>query len=258
MAFDPTNITGLAAWFDASDAATLFTDTAGVTPVSSDEDLVRRWEDKSGEGVVVTEATNAPAYRTAVQDGKSIVRFDGTDDKLAKGSGLFGSAVTEIGVFIVGKQTMKGAYMLSMIGASHLALYGVRQSQWGAYITAGGATDLRKLDRQLLSDDISAFHCMAMLWRGNDIVMSRLDGKESHGRVHTSGGVPVLRTFRPNPIASLTLTTNLSFGNWSTIFQVCDIAEVLIYSGTEIMQRYQEAEAFLIDKWGLAYTTEQI
>jgi len=46
-------------WFDASDMSTLWQDSAGATPVTAVEQPVGRWADKSGRGIIATQATAA-------------------------------------------------------------------------------------------------------------------------------------------------------------------------------------------------------
>jgi hypothetical protein len=100
--FSPADIAGLALWLDASDAATLFQDAAGTTPAVADNDPVGRWADKSGNGRHVTQATagSRGTLKTAVQNGRGVVRFDGTADHLTSSSQLL-SGVTGLSVFLV-------------------------------------------------------------------------------------------------------------------------------------------------------------
>jgi hypothetical protein len=71
-AFAPDDISDLALWLDASDAATI----NGGNP--SDDDPVGVWADKSGNAydAVQTEAENRPVYKTGVQNGLAGVRVD--------------------------------------------------------------------------------------------------------------------------------------------------------------------------------------
>lgn len=77
---DPTDLASLVAWYDFSDATTLFTD-AGTTPVSSDGDLIYQANDKSGNNNHVVQATDTkrPAYKIGIQNSKSVSRYDGGD-----------------------------------------------------------------------------------------------------------------------------------------------------------------------------------
>lgn len=54
------------AWYDPSDLSTLWKDTAGTTPVTSDGDAVARIDDKSGNGYHLIQPTlaNRPIYKT--------------------------------------------------------------------------------------------------------------------------------------------------------------------------------------------------
>jgi hypothetical protein len=75
--FSPSDIAGLLLWLKA-DAIT------GL----NDGDPVVTWPDSSGNGRDATQgaAGNRPTYETAVLNGKPVVRFDATDDRLATAS----------------------------------------------------------------------------------------------------------------------------------------------------------------------------
>ena len=70
------------AWYDPSDLSTLFQDSAGTTPVTSDGDPVGKILDQSGNGNHLTQTTAAarPLYKTS--GGLHWLDFDGTDDWL--------------------------------------------------------------------------------------------------------------------------------------------------------------------------------
>lgn len=74
------------AWYDPSDLSTMWKDTAGTTPVTSDGDLVARIDDKSGNGFHATQSTEAarPLYKTS--GGLHWLELDGSDDVLSSGA----------------------------------------------------------------------------------------------------------------------------------------------------------------------------
>jgi hypothetical protein len=53
-------------WYDAQDLSTMFTDTAGTTPVTTNGDLIARWNDKGTDADHATQSTSGdrPTYRT--------------------------------------------------------------------------------------------------------------------------------------------------------------------------------------------------
>jgi hypothetical protein len=81
--FDPLSITGLLAWWDASDATTLYDATSGGSLVAADG-AVARWEDKSGNGYHATDADSSrrPLRRTSIVNGLDVLDFDGENDRL--------------------------------------------------------------------------------------------------------------------------------------------------------------------------------
>lgn len=104
--FSPLDLgSTLAAWWDFSDAETLFTD-AGTTPVDSDGDAIYQANDKSGNDRHLIQSTeaNRPLYKTAIQNELSVARFDGTNDSLA--TAAFSFALGDRTLFIVAKEAV--------------------------------------------------------------------------------------------------------------------------------------------------------
>ena len=88
-------------WLDASDANTLYDATVGGSLVAANG-AIARWEDKSGNARHATQSTGVsqPLRKTAIQNGKDVVRFDGANDKMA--TSAFNKAAA-LSVFIVTK-----------------------------------------------------------------------------------------------------------------------------------------------------------
>jgi hypothetical protein len=73
--FTHASVTGLQAWYDASDASTLYDATSGGSLVAADG-AVARWEDKSGNARHATQATSGdrPLRKAAVYGGRDTLR----------------------------------------------------------------------------------------------------------------------------------------------------------------------------------------
>ena len=71
--FNPRSLSGLAAWFDASVSSSITIQTG-----------VSRWNDLSGNSRHLTQNTtnNQPAYGNVTLNGRSVVTFDGSNDRL--------------------------------------------------------------------------------------------------------------------------------------------------------------------------------
>jgi len=75
--FTPASISGLMSWYDASDTATITDAGAGA---------VSQWNDKSGNGYHLTQATGIqrPTTGTRTINGLNVVDFDGSNDVIAR------------------------------------------------------------------------------------------------------------------------------------------------------------------------------
>jgi hypothetical protein len=78
---DPTDISGLSLWLDASDAASLFTDAGCSSAVSADGDQVVCWHDKSGTNhdALVFSMESGALYHNSVGEminGNSVLKFN--------------------------------------------------------------------------------------------------------------------------------------------------------------------------------------
>lgn len=84
MSFDPATLFSAAqagAWYDPSDLATMFQDTAATNPINAAGQSVARVNDKSGNAKNLTQATASkmPTYQVDGA-GKPYLQFDGIDD----------------------------------------------------------------------------------------------------------------------------------------------------------------------------------
>ena len=100
--FSPASISDLQLWLDATDTSTLYQDSSKTTAVSSDNDPVGCWEDKSGNGFDHDQGTsiNRPTFDTTTM-GLNSLNLDNSVDS-GKGQFLENSTCTDtITMFIV-------------------------------------------------------------------------------------------------------------------------------------------------------------
>jgi hypothetical protein len=155
----PPVTTGMVGWWDASTLA--LADGATVTS----------WPDNSGAGRHMTPVAAGPILKTAVQNGKSVVRFDGTDRILQAA----GSIVVPQHVFAVAKYaaatmpSYNGLFTGSGASDQDILFIGSGGTKWYA---AGGTYTYHKdgvLDATLTAP-MNAFAVMSMsnptLWYG--------------------------------------------------------------------------------------------
>lgn len=92
----PSSVSGLLAWYDASDGATLYDATSGGSQVTTNGNAVKRWEDKHGS-YDATEATNAPVLDTG---SSGSLDFDGSNDQLAVATSFGSRSALTIVAFV--------------------------------------------------------------------------------------------------------------------------------------------------------------
>ncbi len=82
--FLPTDIASLVSWYDADDISTLWTDSARTDQVDANDDVIGSWDDKSGNGNHLLQATTSkkPTYKTNTLNSKPTILGDGVDDSL--------------------------------------------------------------------------------------------------------------------------------------------------------------------------------
>lgn len=231
--FVPTDVAGLAGWYDFSDATTLYTD-AGTTLVSADGDLIHQANDKSGNGRHVIQATSGvrPAYKTAIQNGKSVSRYDGAR-RLRVASLTLNQPNT---VFVVCK--WNGA-----AGNNQIVTDGSVSNQNAFYVPAGGTT--LNMYGGLVG---AAATNITAAWR---IFVAKFNTTASQAWV--DGGAPHLASFNvgsQNPNA-ITIGDDGSGGG----FFIGDVGTVLWYNANVSLANINLIGDYLDGPWGLTWTT---
>jgi len=243
-AWSPTDLAALEAWWDFSDATALWEDTGGTDAVDIDGDFILRADDKSGNGYHVTEATNGPTYKTGIQNGLSIARFDGTDDSLFRTgiSTLHMAGFTIAAVFNpVTSVTNDGVFSLALTGGTDWG------SADGFNLSQGPTANKIKVERDSIlsaavTHNTNTWH-IALCRYGSTV------------KLYSDGGAPVTDAtvtttdLDPNRIMfSARMTAPES--NWGEN----DIGEIVMVSGELDVTDSNLLGNYLADKWGLTWT----
>lgn len=215
--FSPTNIAGLKVWLKADSL------------VLSDNDPVSSWADQSGNGNNVAQGTGGfqPLYKTNIQNGLPIVRFDGTDDVLA---GTF--TITYGSIFTVANFNSGGNF----------------PSYNGLIVTQAGAND---------SEDY---------FNGDGSGTTNLYATGATPFGNTTIWVNGVQTINFSPLATIKCLsgtdptpaskTSLNVGNnpgAAGRFWNGDVAEVIVYDTALSTTDRQRVEAYLSSKWALGF-----
>ena len=124
--FTPKQITGLAAWYDANDAATI---TKSGTVVSE-------WHDKSGHANTLQQSNTAarPAYAAAGIAGLGSIAFNGADYLTGTDAAFSSNLFNESTVFFVTNQTVAKDSSVLWSGAYSA------DPRWNVSLTEGGVS----------------------------------------------------------------------------------------------------------------------
>jgi hypothetical protein len=223
----PIPTLGLAGWWDASDAATI-TSSAGK---------VSQWNDKSGGGRHLTQATSAAQPTLATVNGRNAIQFDGVDDILSNPS-VIPTTLDAHAMFVVvrsdGAQSTPGGYTASAlangdywgIGLSLLIAY---STNVGLLRSGHGTTPGTSLS------PTSGVHLMSATTTGAGSLLFHYNAVQEATAPTASGVAPPggLLTVGANPPA----------------FTKGTVCEALIYNRTITVAERQQIEQYLLTKW---------
>lgn len=238
-AFSPKDIAGLRLWLPADQISGLV-----------DADPVTTWPDKSADANNVAQATAAakPTYRTAILNGKPVVRFDGVDDNLLSGSNspLTGDVVTTF-FLVVNRTTPTGkcafawgsaATVRNAIGyfdgfrganAPSIEFAGNTPATFAAGLTAG-------YHIVTVKKTAGAINTTTSLW---------IDGASQAIQAGSSAGVPAVAA-APFAVGR--------FASDADEFWSGDVAEVAVYDSALSDADRRKVESHLGTKYAIAVT----
>lgn len=237
LTVDPLTISGIIAWYDFSDTATLFKDTARTSPVTADADVVKGVTDKSGNGYHLSEATNGPAYKLNIQNGRAILRFDGTNDVLKNTS--FSDFADVASVAVVGKTASEvGNFGFLGAGTGAVNTGFLLMHESGQYSFRINAGSFAAAAVSTLSD---AFH----------VLTGRYDGATTDNSRWKDGGSFITNT----PAATFAdVISQLAVGEIGGGFYPLqgDIGEIIIYNAAFSTANRQALQSYMGARWGIA------
>ena len=267
----PSSITGLQLWLDASDASTLYDATSGGSLVAADGG-VARWEDKSGNARHATQGTsgNRPARKTAIQGGKDVLRFDGSDDSLSIASStetfkfLHSSDSTVFVVFKSGTTANPGHNAYIVLGTANSTttvvgalLYTGDSDPTSAnntlywYVSRGGAGTYPVFFDGNNYFPSNAFVMISLLSKPQDGTSgSRFAIRRNGGSLNSTnspGG-------SPQTVSTASSTDDLTVGrapSGESDFLNGDIAEIIIYDSALSDTDREAVENYLLAKWAI-------
>lgn len=231
----PRDVTGLVLWLRPEELANLTDGTAVAT-----------WPDASGNSNDATQGTgaNQPLYKTNIQNGRAIVRFDGSNDFMQIANpGSFDLATYTI--FVVGKVTSGSGG--SFIGKNDAAFVDGRRrhlqiqaQNTGSDMTHFAGTDAQNINKTGIS--WGSFHVAGVVARSTTDVSLIVDGTE------TTYSTPTLDFTSYN---GKNVTIGRPFLSTSAEHLNGDIAEILIYNSALSTNDWTKVVNYLRGKWGI-------
>ena len=224
-------------------------DASRITGLN-DADSVATWSDLSGNGLDLSQptASNKPTYKTAIQNGLPVVRFDGSSDWMYTGS-MF-TAASDLSIFCVCKQAIAAAYRAlltikkdatSQNGFIHLLSNTALTSDYRAYQKFDGeSTGVSQYP--LTAFDATRFKCIELLVGANMIF--RINGEQQDSDAITQCD---FATYGPGILHVGTYYTDIP----SSFFLSGDIGELVIYDEALPTDRADLVSNYLKTKWGI-------
>lgn len=237
--FDPSSVSGLKVWLDATKG--LFDATTGGSAVTTDGTSVARWEDQSGNGNHVTQATSGqrPELKTNIQNGRDILRFVAANSDLLRASSTVISGTTARTIFMVVKETSGQANGIVGFGGG---------AATGTSFDITPEIRVRMIGRQdfNLAMGTTAFRILTIGCPASALfpdIYGYLDGV-------AMSGTPTSPTAAVNTATTVGFTVGRAaqggLGHVSG-----DFCEILAYDQNLSTANRQSVERYLADKWGI-------
>lgn len=234
--YDPGNISTLALWYDASEAATI-TESSGA---------VSQWDDKSGNDDHLTSpgaAGTEPTTGVASHNGRNVLRLDGSNDYMRN------TAITSMAnttVFIVYRSMIDPLPNNSIQSLIATKAGGGGSPGWGVYGKLFSSTTDRRIRVESNASSVQ-------------IYKNGVPGTAGHNPGTAGDLVLAEMTIATIDITSVTANTTLQIGAFigeeGTFHGEYDIGEILIFNGVLSSADKNLVGNYLSQKWAISWTT---
>lgn len=269
--FAPNAISGLQLWLDAADSSTLYDATTGGSLVAADG-TVKRWEDKSGNDRHATEGTNGPQRKTAIQGGKDVLRFDGSNDFLSIPSSTATFTFLHDGdstIFAVYKWTNPAAdpkrRVLFSTALNNESIVGTTGTAFWMRNDFGDTAPFSKMQMLAVSTGgtrinsytndnsypVDTFHVVTVSADPENAVNESRAVFRKSGIVQTDTAASATASL-PTGNATYDLHICTQAGPTNRLFAQCDLCELILYDSLLSDTDRQAVENYLLAKWGIA------
>lgn len=251
--FSPTNISGLKAWYDASDTSTISLSGSAVT----------QWNDKSGNGFNVTQGTAAqrPSSGLNTINSKNVLTFGGDDVLQASTASnwVFLHNATGSTVFAVSIHDNTGAAEFpifatstgsSQVGCALRISYDTPPAPFtiGPFVsTGGGSGTLVSLVSGGAVTAGTAFY-VSGIWDNNNATLANRSLWRQNGGTQFGGNAQNDAPVSSNPANPLLIGANNTAG---TTGYTGKIAEIIMYTGVLSSGDVASVNSYLASKWGI-------
>ena len=238
--FNPKTLGTLAVWLDGADRSRMFSDDAATT-LSADDGQVAVYKEKAnGYNITQTTANNRPLVRANILNGRSVLEFDGSNDRLetpalaADWPALTAFVLFQRDTTTVNPHLFARSYLLSFLASTAPATS-------NTFFIAANGTGLNSGNGAIAS---SVWHRLTNHWTGGTSgatsAFIRVDGTSFGTGAGTSNA-----TGLANEIVHI--------GNRAAGDRGFDgyIAEMLLYSTSLSAAAIAKVEGYLKTKWGL-------
>lgn len=234
--FVPSDISGLTLWLKAD--GTLWQDSARTTPATADGAPVGAWDDASGAGAHVTQSTsdNRPTLKTGIINSKPVLRFDGSNDRMAGSASAATKPFTAFALFKAANVSVTS----TMLGASTAGGLHWRIDQAGAH-----PQEILRQDTELIASgtggQTTAAHIVAVTYGSAGAWAFYLDGAGAGSGTNN-------KTFTAS-------TTTVGY-NGSNNVELCngDLAEIIKYDSALSTTDLNRVGNYLESKYGVTWT----